>query len=193
MPLPLIPVITAIDEANSKDPQVEIDEGRPVPAALLYGRRMTATLSEFVVGPSPELQIAARGQHVERWLRPRAAYPAGRQGYLAWRRDAGRYHADRVGQIMRSAGCAAAACDRVGSLIRKERLKEDAETQALEDVACLVFMRWYLPPFTKDRAAADLERILVKTARKMSPAGRQAALALPLPPEVTAGLRSIGG
>ena len=74
--------LRAIDAANSADPTIEESQ----PAALLYGQRMSAELARLVPDASEPLQIAARGQHIERWLLPRAAYPEGREGYLAWRR-----------------------------------------------------------------------------------------------------------
>lgn len=180
-PSPLQAVLDRIDGANARDPTLETDGGAHAPAALLYGRRMSAVLDAFTASPSDALRIAVRGQHIERWQRPRDAYPKDKAGYLNWRRDAAAYHARRVGEIMAACGWDQFARDRVGALIRKERLKADPEAQTLEDVACLVFMRWYFAPFAAARSEEELFRIVAKTARKMSPAGRQAALALPLP------------
>lgn len=174
-------VLERIDEANAQDPTRELEAAGDAPAALLYGQRMSAVLEAFTASPSDALRIAVRGQHIERWKRPRDAYPKGKAGYLQWRRDAATYHAERVGEIMAACGWDQPAQQRVGALIRKERLKADPETQALEDVACLVFMRWYFEPFAAQRSQEELFRIVAKTARKMSPDGREAALALPLP------------
>jgi hypothetical protein len=176
---PLHAVLECIDAANAQDPARDADGN--VPAALLYGQRMSAVLAEFTASPSDALRIAVRGQHIERWKRPRHDYPKDKAGYLQWRRDAGAYHAERIGEIMAACGWDERARARVGALIRKERLKADSETQALEDIACLVFMRWYFAPFAAGRSQEELLRIVAKTARKMSRAGREAALALPLP------------
>lgn len=162
-----------IDAANLADPSVA--EGTP--AALLYGQRMSAELNRLFPSASDVLQIAARGQHVERWLLPRAGYPEGREGYLAWRREQARRHGLRVGGLMAEAGYDTAAQDRVGVLLRKEGLKRDAEVQALEDVICFVFLRWYFQPFAGKHAPDALLKIVEKTARKMSDAGRARALA----------------
>lgn len=175
-------VLARIDAANALDPEREADGESDAPAALLYGQRMSRVLESFVAAPSDALRIAVRAQHIERWKRPRQDYPEGRAGYLRWRRDASAFHAERAVTIMAECGWDEAARERVASIIRKERLKADPETQALEDVACLVFMRWYFVPFAASRPEEELARIVAKTARKMSPAGRQAALALPLPP-----------
>ncbi|MCH9807988.1 MAG: DUF4202 domain-containing protein [Alphaproteobacteria bacterium] len=177
-------VLNRIDDANSADPNVEQDGLQEAPAALLYGQRMSNVLAGFETGAGELLQIAVRGQHIERWKRPRKDYPQGRVGYLEWRRDAARYHAVRVGELMRLEGYSDEECERVGVLIRKKGIKSDAEAQTLEDVACLVFMRWYFSPFASARPADELFRIVEKTARKMSSAGRDAALQLPLPAEL---------
>ncbi len=177
-------VLDKVDEANAADPKMEQDGDEAVPAALLYGRRMSQVLGEFSPGATEHLQIAVRAQHIERWKRPRTDYPEGRAGYLEWRRDAARYHADRVAQIMKQEGYSDDDCERVGVLVRKKAIKKDACAQTLEDVACLVFMRWYFAPFASARTQEELFRIVEKTARKMSAAGRSTALQLPLPQEL---------
>lgn len=157
-------VLAEIDAANAADPSREGD----VPAALLYGQRMSAELAGLAPDASEVLQIAARGQHVERWLLPRDAYPEGRAGYLDWRREQARRHAGRVAGIMAEAGYPPADQERVGVLLRKEGIKRDAEVQALEDAACLTFLRWYFHPFAEGQTPAKLQRIVAKTAAKMS-------------------------
>ena len=173
--------LAAIDAANAADPTLE--DGQP--AALIYGQRMTDELARLVPDASEVLQIAARGQHVERWLLPRGDFPDGKEGYHAWRREQGRRHGARVAGIMRAAGYAQGDCDRVGVLLRKESLKRDPEVQALEDVICFTFIRWYLPGFAATRSAESLSDIVAKTARKMSAEGRARALAeFPMPAEL---------
>lgn len=179
-------VIRRIDEANAADPTLERDGNEEVPAALLYGRRMSGALLGFVSDPSELLQIAARGQHIERWLLPRQDYPQGRVGYLAWRRDQGRRHAERLSAIMDEAGYSEADRARVGRLLRKEGIKRDPEVQTLEDVICLVFLRHYALDFASGHEPDDVERILKKTARKMSAEGRTAALRLDIPAPIAA-------
>ena len=165
-------VLDEIDTANAADP----DTHEGAPAALLYGRRMSAELDRVFPDASQVLRIAARGQHIERWTSPRTGYPEGREGYLTWRRDLGAYHARRMGEIMARAGYDDASIAEVGRMLRKEGIKRDPEVQALEDVICLVFLRWYFAPFAAGRPAEELERIVTKTARKMSPEGRARVL-----------------
>jgi hypothetical protein len=165
--------LVLIDAANSADPTLVAGQ----PAARLYGERMTSELSYLFPTASEVLQIAARGQHVERWLLPRTAYPEGKAGYLDWRREQARRHAARVGGMMADAGYPQSDCDRVGVLLRKEGLKRDPEVQALEDVICFTFLRWYFADFAAARDAAEVRDIVTKTARKMSADGRARALA----------------
>jgi hypothetical protein len=185
-------VLQRIDAANAADPEIvvdgPVDGGTPYPAALLYGRRMSAELVGFCPDASEHLRIAARGQHIERWKLQRASYPAGREGYLAWRRDQGRYHAERVAGLMRDAGYRSDDCDRVARIIRKEGIKRDAEVQVLEDVACLVFLRWYAAGFAGRHDPEHVYRIVAKTARKMSAEGRAFAARLDLPGELAPAL-----
>ncbi|CUH64153.1 hypothetical protein TL5118_00765 [Thalassovita autumnalis] len=164
--------LAAIDAANAADPTLE--DGKP--AALLYGERMTAELTALYPDASEVLQIASRGQHIERWLLPRKDYPEGKAGYYAWRKEQGRRHGERVAAIMADAGYDAEAQARVGVLLRKEGIKKDAEVQALEDVICFTFIRWYLQDFAATRSSDDLAKIVAKTARKMSVEARARAL-----------------
>ena len=180
MPNRLDLAFAAIDAANAADPTLENGQ----PAALLYGLRMTAEVAPLFPAASDVLQIAARGQHIERWRLARTEYPDGLPGYLNWRREQGRRHAARVGQIMLDAGYSAAEADRVGVLLRKEGIKRDADVQALEDVICFAFLRYYFTDFAADKDPDHLLKIVAKTARKMSAGGRAKALvefALPPP------------
>jgi len=183
-------VIAEIDAANARDSNHIQIEGRPEPAALIYGQRMSAMLARVSPDASEHLRIAARGQHIERWTSPRKTYPEGRIGYLAWRNDLKEFHARRVGEIMGSAGYDAGDIARVRSLLRKERLKSDAEAQMLEDVACLVFLENYLGDFMEQADEQKLTGILTKTWKKMSPIGHEHALKLACSPAVRAVLES---
>jgi hypothetical protein len=63
----------------------------------------------------------------------------------------------------------------------KKRLKADPETQALEDVACLVFLESYFADFAAKHDDQKIIGILRKTWAKMSTTGQAAALTLNLP------------
>jgi len=171
-------VLAAIDAANEADPGREWDEnGVERAAAWLYGRRMTAELHRvFGADVAEVLQIAARGQHIERWALERSTYPPGRLGYLNWRRDQARAHGQRLGAIMADAGYREGDCHRVGVLLRKEGLKRDAEVQMLEDTICMVFLTWYFPGFAAKHPEDKVQDIVGKTARKMSQDARARVL-----------------
>jgi hypothetical protein len=92
---------------------------------------------------------------------------------------------------MAEAGYGLADCDRVGVLLRKEGIKRDPEVQALEDVICFVFLKWYFAPFAAGRDEAAVVDIVGKTARKMSAEGRARVLAeFDLPETLAAAVRA---
>ena len=135
------------------------------------------------------MQIATRAQHFRRWEIPRGDFPEGRHGYNDWRKTCRAHHAERAGAIMRAAAGAKRTPGGSASLIRKERLKKDPESQALENVAALVFLEHYFDDFLMKYQGYDDEKIvdiLGKTLCKMSPRGHAAALALSLAPRATA-------
>lgn len=181
----LAATLAAIDAANAEDPRrLETSDGA-VSFEELYARRMSEALSRVYPEASELLQIAARAQHLRRWEIPRADFPDGRHGYNDWRKTCRAHHAERAGAIMRAAGWSGEDAERVGALIRKERLKKDPESQALENIAALVFLEHYFDDFLAKYQSYDDDKIidiLGKTLCKMSPRGHAAALALSLAP-----------
>ena len=172
--------LALIDEVNGQDPNmIETASGRR-PAELVYGERMSTMLVRLYPDASDELRLAVRAQHLKRWARPRSDYPMDRKGYHAWRNAAKKAHAEDVSELLTKAGYDGEAISRVQSLIRKERLKRDPEAQALEDVACLVFLEHYFSAFAAKHEHEKLIGILRKTWAKMSETAREAALKLPM-------------
>ncbi|EPX78567.1 DUF4202 domain-containing protein [Litoreibacter arenae] len=172
----------AIDAANARDP----DKVDGQPASLLYGQRMTAEQIRLFPDAREALQIAARGQHIERWVLRRADYPEGREGYLTWRRDLAGHHAERVAAIMAEAGYDQPEIDAARRMLLKQGIKRDPDVQALEDVICFVFLKWYFQPFSTTQSPEKLQRIVQKTARKMSAEARALALdTFDMPPPFT--------
>jgi hypothetical protein len=181
----LAATLAAIDAANADDPRKCAADGRELPFERLYAERMSETLERVYPQASELLQIAARAQHLRRWEIPRSDFPQGRQGYNAWRVRCRARHAELAAKIMRHCGYDEAEAARVGALIRKEQLKKDKESQALENVAALVFLEHYFEPFLAKYEGYDDDKmveILGKTLCKMSPRGHAAALQLALPP-----------
>jgi hypothetical protein len=170
------------DAANGEDPHREVVDGVSYPKELLYAQRLTAWLERFAPDASEALRLAARSQHIRRWMIPRDHYPMDRRGYLLWRTTLGKFHADTAAAILREVGYDEATIQRVRSLLRKEGLRRDPEVQCLEDVICLVFLESYCADFAGQHDAAKALGILRKTWNKMSPRGREVAR--------TAGLRA---
>lgn len=172
-----------IDAAHAADPKQT--DGRP--AELVYADRMEAWVARLVPAAAPLLRLAARCQHLERWLVPRSTFPDGRAGYLQWRKSLYVKQADRARELLLAAGVARAEADELATWVSKTGLKTNAGTQALEDAACLVFLENEIAAFAEQHADYTAEKfvdIIRKTWRKMSPAAQQSALGLNLPPAI---------
>ena len=175
-----------IDAAHVADP-ARTPEGRP--AELVYAERIEAWVTRLIPDASPLLRLAARCQHLERWLTPRATFPEGKVGYLNWRRSLYVKQAGRAREFLLAAGVSSAEADEVFTWVSKSGLKTNPGTQALEDAAVLVFLENEIGAFAAQHADYPREKfvdILKKTWRKLSPAGQQAALGLDLPPAIAA-------
>lgn len=180
-------VLLKIDEANSQDPNTETCPASRAthPKELLYSQRMTEELLTFEPNASEYLQIAARAQHIERWKSPRNNYAEGRAGYNEWRTELALFHAECTIAIMKTSGYSSEDCDRVKRLIQKKQLRSDTETQTLEDVICLVFLKHYFDAFSKKHDEGKIIDIVKKTWKKMSDRGHQAALKIQFPPNIS--------
>jgi hypothetical protein len=174
--------LSAFDEANLQDPNTEQVNGNAVAKEWIYGQRMSEQLHKFCQSPSETLQLAARSQHICRWKIPRSDYPMDRSGYKKWRLDLAQMHGDIAGEIMSHNGYEESIVTRVKDLLLKRSLKRDEEVQILEDVACLVFIEFYLEDFATKHDEDKLIDIIRKTWNKMSATGHEAALKLPLSP-----------
>lgn len=173
-------VLLAIDALNAEDPTRIEHRGTVVAKEPLHAELMTQWLERLAPEPDEVQRIAARGHHVQRWMRPRTDYPAGRRGYLRWRADAKRFHAEVVTSLMSDAGYGDAAMDRTGSIIRKEGLGRDPWVQVHEDALCLVFLDTQLEPTAAKLGEDEMVKVLERTIPKMSPDGLAAAAGLEL-------------
>lgn len=168
------------DALNGADPRtVETAEGR-VPRELLYAQRMTATLAEFAPDASEVLRLAARCQHLCRWQIPRDEFDKDRSGYRAWRKACSAHHGRLAREVLICVGYDAGLADYLVSLLEKKRLKQDPESQTLQDVVSLVFLRYEFDAFATLHSDEKLAEILKRTWLKMSSRGQQVALALDL-------------
>ncbi|MDZ7851769.1 MAG: DUF4202 domain-containing protein [Halomonas sp.] len=175
--------LAALDALHAEDPRsVEVD-GEPVPQELWHAGRMSAWLERLHEQPDELVQLAVRGQHLQRWQVPRGDYPEGRVGYLTWRRDQGQRAGETTARLMQEAGYSAEQAERVERMIRKQGLGRDPGAQAVEDCACLVFLENYFGDFSKQIDHDHLIRIVQMTWKKMSPQAHQLALGLPMSDE----------
>lgn len=178
-----------IDAAHAADPTHTAD-GRP--AELVYADRVEAWVARLVPDAPPHLLLAARCQHLERFLTPRSTFPDGKAGYLQWRRHLYQKQAARAQELALAAGVPAAEAEAIARWVSKTDLKQDAGSQALEDAAVLVFLENEIGAFAAQHADYPREKfvdILRKTWRKLSAAAQQRALTLDLPDAIAALVR----
>lgn len=175
MTTPYEKALAAIDSAHAEDPNKTTD-GKDTPYEFHYAQKCTSYLQKRAPDASEPLRLAIRAQHFRRWEVPRSSYPMTRIGYHAWRTFLKKRQASLVTGICVDSGYSEEIAERVGALIRKEDLKEDEETQVLEDVACLVFLDDQFEAFEKEHDEEKIIGILRKTWGKMSEKGREMAL-----------------
>ncbi len=177
-----VEAIRRLDAIHAQDPRRERVDGVDQPYELVYAQRMSDCLEQVAPDASEALRLAVRAQHLRRWSIPRERYPEGRAGYHAWRRALASQQASEAAVVLAEVGYPEQLCEHVARLIRKENLRRDPEAQTLEDVACLVFLRYYFRPFAAKHDEERLRIIVRKTWRKMSERAQELALALPLAP-----------
>ena len=171
--------IALIDKKNEEDPNTYQVDGFEYPKELLYSQRMTRKLLQFEPNASKALQIAARAQHICRWQIARNEFPMDRVGYLKWRETLKKMHAKTTGEILQKVGFDEQFQERVKQIILKKFIKKNEESQALEDVICLVFLDYYFDEFAVKHSDEKVIDILRKTWVKMSEKGHIAALTIP--------------
>ena len=171
--------IRRFDEENGRDPHLIVVDGVAQPHELLYARRLTEWVLRLQPNASKPLLLAARSQHICRWLVPRSSYEMTRAGYLRWRNDLKHLHAKKSAEILREVGYDEATIARVVELNLKKGLGHDQECQVLEDALCLVTLQYQLADLMEKTDPDKMVGILRKTWRKMSDVARAHALALP--------------
>src|SRR5215471_13440482 len=96
--------IRRFDEENGRDPNSVFIDGVAHPHELLYAQRLTEWVLQLEPYASEPLLLAARSQHICRWLVPRNSYEMTRAGYLRWRSDLKQMHARKSAEILREVG-----------------------------------------------------------------------------------------
>ena len=171
------------DEENGRDPNQVLMEGQPQPRELVYARWLTDWVLKLSPTASEPLRLAARCQHLCRWMIPRHSYPMTRAGYLQWREALKKFHAQKSGEILRQVGYEEPIVNRVQELNLKKNLAHDAEVQLLEDALCLVFLEHQFSELAAKTTEDKIIGALQKTWKKMSAAGKTAAQNLPYTPQ----------
>ena len=165
------------DEENSRDPNFEPVNGAPHPRELAYSKRLTDWVLRLNPDASEPLRLAARCQHLCRWMIPRNSFPMTKSGYLQWRQKLKQFHAERSGEILREVGYPEDMVQRVQTLNLKKTLS-DPETQTLEDALCLVFLEHQFGELIDKSTEEKVINAVQKSWAKMSEAGRAEALKL---------------
>ena len=170
------------DEANAQDPNTELLDGVAHPRELLYARRLTDWVLKLSPHASEPLQLAARCQHLCRWMIPRSSQPLDRAGYLRWRTELKQFHARKAGEILHQVGYPSEVVARVQELNLKKTFPADPESRVLEDALCLVFLQFQFAELAARTADEKMINALRKSWNKMTPAAHAEALRLTFGP-----------
>lgn len=170
--------IRRFDEENARDPNLLPTDRGPLPRELVYAHWLTGWVLKLRPGASEELRLAARCQHICRWMIPRASYPMTRAGYLQWRAELKKFHAQKAGEILREAGYGEDVIHRVQALNLKHDFPNDVEGRVLEDALCLVFLEHQFADLAGKTAEDKVITALQKSWQKMTPAAHAEALKL---------------
>ena len=164
--------ITLYNAANSKDPNmVKDDSGNDLPKELLYSQRMLDMINRYLPKADEVAKLSVAAQHIQRWTLPRSDYPMNRKGYHLWRTRLYGYHAETAAKILEEVGYDEETISRVKLAIGKKDLKNNKDTQILEDVAALTFIEHYMTAMYENFPQYDEEKwidIIIRTWKKMS-------------------------
>ncbi len=164
--------IELYDAANSKDPNMVKDEnGNDVPKELIYSHRMLDMINRYLPEADDVAKLSVAAQHIQRWTSPRSDYPMNRKGYHQWRTRLYGYHAETATAILEEVGYDEDTIARVKLAIGKKDLKNNKDTQILEDVAALTFIEHYMTAMYENFPQYDEEKwidIIIRTWKKMS-------------------------
>ncbi len=184
--------IAEIDQVYQKETSLEEFDGKKYTKEFLYAQRMVDMINDFKPDADEAQLLAARCQHFCRWDIPRSQYPMDKKGYHTWRTYLYTYQADKAADVLSSIGYDNGTIDRVKAMVSKSGIKINMDTQLIEDVICLVFIQYYVEEFSL-KYTNDIPKlfdIIQKTWRKMSEDGHNAALGLPIKPELMSILKS---
>jgi hypothetical protein len=174
--------IQRFDEENSRDPNVETVNGVARPRELVYAERLTAWVLRLKPDASEELRLAARCQHLCRWMIPRDTYERTKAGYLRWRTELKKFHAQKAGEVLREVGYPDDAIARVQALNLKKDFPKDPDSRLIEDALCLVFLQYQFAELAAKSTEEQMVNALRKSWHKMTETARAEALKLSYAP-----------
>jgi Domain of unknown function (DUF4202) len=163
---------------HDADPRMIERDGAVITWSRDYHARVLAWVDRLEPGAPLHVRLAAFAQHLRRWESPRAAYPAGGEGYKRWRAAAGLRQAELAVRELAALGYPAELLARMRAVMLKQRLRADPDAALLEDAVCLRFVEDELAEFARGRERDPVVRIIRKTWDKMSPRGHASALEL---------------
>lgn len=165
---------------------MEVLNGVSRPRELVYAERLTDWVLKLSPDAPEELKLAARCQHICRWMIPRDQYERTKPGYLRWRNELKKFHAQKTGEILREVGYDEETIARVQALNLKRDFPKDPSSRILEDALCLVFLEHQLADLAAKSTEEQMINALRKSWGKMTEQGRAEALKLNYPPGMRA-------
>lgn len=177
----IIEALNIFDQLYEQDPNTEIYNGKEYPKEYLYSLRMLETLSQIFKNANTVQVIAAKAHHLCRWEIPRTTFAKGKQGYLKWRQTLYKHQSEKATHVLTQLQFDKQTIEDIANAIQKKGLKQNFNTQVVEDVACIVFLKYYIDNFIKSHGN-DEEKIIgivKKTWDKMSPIAHDHALQIP--------------
>jgi hypothetical protein len=170
--------IRRFDEENARDPNTETVAGVPCPREMVYAQRLTDWVLKLRPDASEELRLAARCQHLCRWIIPRSSYELTRAGYLRWRNDLKAFHARKSGEILRAVGYPEEMVAKVQALNLKSQFPNSPDSRVLEDALCLVFLESQFAELAARTGDDKMINALRKAWKKMTPQAHEWGLRL---------------
>jgi hypothetical protein len=163
--------IAQIDALHNADPNTVEHDGQAVSAEWLYSERMLQILLLHTPNADYVLKLAAKCQHNKRWEIPRSTFEINKKGYYQWRAAIMEHQLAVTTEALRQSGIEAADIELVCNALRSKNDKTHMQAAIIEDVACLVFIKWYLVDFASQFDVEKATVILKKTAAKMTDYG----------------------
>jgi len=157
---------------------MEMVSGVSRPRELVYAERLTDWVLKLCPDAPEELRLAARCQHICRWMIPRDNYERTKVGYLRWRNELKKFHAQKAGDILREVGYDGEMIARVQALNLKKDFPHTEASRVIEDALCLVFLQYQLAELAAKSTEEQMINALRKSWNKMTDAARAEAMKL---------------